>query len=216
MKRLILYDLDGTLIDTGEDILAAVNHMLLELGHEPLTRKEVDPLVGNGLHSLIRGCLKIQEPKSVEKGGKIFRDYYRRHLLDHSRLFPGALACLDYFKDRVQGMITNKPDPFAKEMLKALGVARFFSEVIAGDSEFPPKPDPSSVLAMMKKFQAPASDAVMIGDSLMDIEAARKAGISAVVMTHGFTDVTALRGAGPDEIFEGFDEFLEFAKKNNW
>ena len=100
MKSLIIYDLDGTLVDTREDIARAANHMLEQMGHPAISVEEVSRHVGRGLQSLIRGCLKSEDPKAVEKGSKIYRDHYARHMLDSSRLYPGTREVLDYFKER--------------------------------------------------------------------------------------------------------------------
>ena len=92
MKRLILYDLDGTLVDTLEDIAQAANHMLRALGAPTLPASAVRRYIGDGLHELVKGCLKTDDPVSIERGSKIYRAYYTTHLVDHSRLYPGAQA----------------------------------------------------------------------------------------------------------------------------
>lgn len=216
MKQLILYDLDGTLVDTREDIAHAANHMLRQMGSSQLRHQEIASYVGRGVHYLIAHCLKSEDPKPIEKGIQVYRAYYAEHMLDHSRLFPGVLEILQYFQDRKQVVLTNKPNPFSYGLLKALGVADYFAEVIAGDSVYPKKPDPTAVRAIMKKGGVCAEATVFIGDSLMDIETARNAGIGIAVITHGFSGREELQSASPDLLAEDFIELLQEMKERDW
>lgn len=216
MKSLILYDLDGTLVDTREDIARAANHMRLQIGMPVLSVEAVSRFVGRGVHALIEGCLETKDPKAVEKGIRIYRAYYGRHMLDSSRLYPGTREVLDYFKDRKQAVITNKPNPFSYELLKALGVADYFFEIIPGNSEHPKKPDPGAFFHLMKAQKAGPEDTLFIGDSLVDLETGRNAGVETVVLTHGFGTADELQSAAPDGIFRDFGELLCAARKKGW
>ncbi len=216
MKRLIFYDLDGTLVDTRADIANAVNHMLQEMAAPLLESREVERFVGQGLHHLVKNCLGTDEKKRIEKGSAIYRKYYSGHMLDHTVLYPGVREVLDYFKSRKQAVITNKPNPFSKDILTALGVAPYFVGIVAGDSELAKKPDPEAVLAIMKREKIGAADALLVGDSRIDIETARNAGIAVVVVSHGFAGRDELESARPDAIFRDFTELLETAKKLRW
>ncbi len=216
MKRLIIYDLDGTLVDTREDIACAANDMLKKLGGSPLTTAAVAAFVGKGLHALIRGCLKTEDPKKIEQGSKIYRAYYAEHMLDHSKLYPGAVEFLEYFKLRKQAVITNKPNPYSREILEALGIARYFIEIVAGDSDYPKKPDPAAVLSVMKREKVNPSSTLFVGDSAIDIETARNAGISAAVVTHGFSHRDELQSKRPDALVKDFFELLSQARKERW
>ncbi len=216
MYKLILYDLDGTLIDTREDIVRAANFMRRETGMPPLTAEEVSQYVGQGLAHLIQKCLETDDPRKVERSSKIYRDYYAKHMLDHSRLYPRALDVLDYFKNRKQAVVTNKPDPFSTEMLKALGAGDYFFEVVAGNSKYPQKPDPAAFFGLMEKTATKPQDVLFIGDSGIDIETGRRAGVDTVVVLHGFGTENELRSARPKAIFLDFQELLTAAKKENW
>jgi phosphoglycolate phosphatase len=216
MKELILYDLDGTLVDTRRDITLSVNHMLAELGKPALAQAEIEGYVGRGLHNLIKKSLKTDDLKLIEKGSKIYRDYYGKHMLDHTALYPHARETLDYFKSRKQAVVTNKPNPFSQDILTALGVAAYFMEIVAGNSGYPIKPDPVAILSMMKKENIPAGAALFVGDSLIDIETARRAGIEIAVITHGFMAADGLKSAAPEFIVADFPEFLDTARKKGW
>ena len=215
-KQLIIYDLDGTLVDTREDIARAANHMLSQMALPELPAGEIAGYVGRGVFALISNCLKSTDPKKVEKATRIYRDHYAKHMLDHSRVYPGAVETLDYFKDRHQMVLTNKPNPYSFDLLKALGVGDYFFDVVAGDEVYPKKPDPAAVFAMLKKFNLTPEQALFIGDSLVDIETARHAKIEVVVLTHGFSGLNELQSASPEGIAANFPELLDFIKKKAW
>lgn len=216
MKRLIAYDLDGTLVDTLEDIAVAANHMLRVLQAPAVPPHEVRRYVGRGVHQLVSGCLKADDPKRIEYGVSVFRAYYARHLLDHSRLYPGARAVLEHFRERDQAVITNKPNPFASQILEALGVAGYLCEVIAGDAGYPKKPDPEALCSLMAKRQVAPGETVVIGDSPIDMEAGRRAGALTVAIAHGLTDEEELVLAAPDALVKDFEGLLELAKRDAW
>lgn len=216
MKKLIFYDLDGTLVDTRQDIAFSANHMLRQMKLPELEISEICDYVGRGVFHLISRCLKSTDPKKVEKGIEIYRKHYGEHMLDHSVLYPGVLPLLQHYKSAVQVVMTNKPDPYSSEILRALRVAEFFSDMIAGNSQYPKKPSPSGVAAMMRKFKIPAAEALFIGDSLIDIETARNAGISIAVLTHGFSNLKELELASPDVLAGDFKELLAFIQKKGW
>ena len=214
--QLIIYDLDGTLVDTREDIARAANHMRMQMGLHPIAAESVSAFVGRGVHALISGCLETEDGKKIEKGTKIYRDYYGKHMLDSSRLYPFAKEVLDYFKSRHQAVITNKPDPFSAELLKALGVADYFFEIVPGNADHPKKPDPAAVRHLMESAEASKEETLFVGDSRIDIETGRNAGIRTVVLLHGFGSADELQSAAPARIFKDFREFLETARKEKW
>ncbi len=216
MKQLLIYDLDGTLVDTREDITCAVNHMLKAMKRIPLSQEEVRRLVGRGLHQLIQGCLKTPEMKEIEKGAKLYRDYYRRHMLDYSRLYPGVGEFLEHFKDRRQAVITNKPNPFSRDILEGLGVAHYFAEIIPGDSTYAKKPSPEAIHFLLEKESIEKDAAVLIGDSAVDIETGRNAQVLTVVVRQGFSTESELQAVHPDEMVADFFELLTLAKKEKW
>lgn len=215
MIKLIFYDLDGTLVDTRKDIALSANAMREQMGLPLLDHAEITSYVGRGVHHLISGCLKTDDIKTIEKGIKLYRGHYSKHMMDHSRLYDGAQAMLEFYKDRRQVVLTNKPNPFSRDMLTQLGVAGYFEEILAGDSEYAKKPDPAAVFAMMTRFSVSAQETLFVGDSLVDIETARNAGVRIAVLTHGFSTKSELQSASPDTIKDHFSELLEWMKKND-
>ena len=123
----------------------------------------------------------------------IYRAYYAVHLVDQSRLYPGAVAVLTHFSARRQAVITNKPEPFSRDILRALGIEAFFCQIVGGDSDYPKKPDPASIRAVMETWGALPAETLFIGDSPIDIETGRNAGVLTVGVTHGFSDEDELR-----------------------
>lgn len=216
MKKLLAYDLDGTLIDTGEDIAHSINYMLRTLHRPELERREIDSYVGFGLHHLMGCCLKSQNRREIEEAASVYRAYYKEHLLDHSRPFPGAVEFLEAHRTRIQVVITNKPNPFTQDMLNSLGVASYFSKIIAGDQEFPRKPDPAAMLSILSSEGVRPEEAVMIGDSLIDLEMGRRAGMMCAMLSHGFTKEETLQKAAPDIVCKNFSELLNFARTQAW
>ena len=212
--KLIIYDLDGTLVDTLQDIAQAANHMLAQLGLPPKPTEEIRRYIGSGLHELVCRCLQTDDHQRIDQGARLYRAFYTQHLLDFSRLYPYAQTVLDYFRARHQAVITNKPNPYSRQILEALGVASYFFKLIAGDEEFPKKPDPTAVQALMRAAGAKPSETVFVGDSLIDIETGRQAGILTVGIEHGFAENDELSSA--DLIVKDFSVLLEVAKKHNW
>ncbi|MBI1953191.1 MAG: HAD-IA family hydrolase [Candidatus Omnitrophica bacterium] len=215
-KKLIVYDLDGTLVDTRGDIVQAVAHTLRRMGAPALSREEILPFVGRGLRQMVAGFIKSDDPGRVEQAMKIYRDYYAEHLLDQSRLYPGAKAVLDHFKKRNQAVVTNKPNPFSRQILEGLGVADRFFAIIAGDTEYPHKPDPASLASLMGRSRASPEATLMVGDSVIDIATGKAAAAATVVLTHGFDGEAKLKAARPDHLVANFGELLRLAKREGW
>ena len=216
MKRLIFYDLDGTLVNTERDIAQAVNYMLARLEADPLPSEVIRRFVGRGLLDLVTYSLKTDSPERLEQGTKLFEAYYREHLTDFSALYPDAQDVLAYFGGRKQAVLTNKPNPFATELLVALGVAHRFVEIIAGSDGYPRKPDPAGMLACMGQHGVDRRDVLLIGDSLIDVETGRNGGVETVIVAHGFSDEAELREAGPDLLVRNFQELLRLARQQGW
>ena len=216
MKRLVIYDLDGTLVDTRDDIAQSANHMLEMLGAAPLPREEICRHVGNGVRQLIRGCLNTQDPDRIEEGVKVYRAHYAKHLLDHTALYPFAREVLDHFKERKQAVFTNKPNPFSRDILVDLGVADYFCEIVAGDSPFAKKPDPEAILTLMKREGIFVTQVLLVGDSPLDVQTGKAAGVATVGTTHGFSEEEELKASCPDFLVHDFEQLLLLAREKRW
>ena len=208
-KKLIIYDLDGTLVDTREDIALSANAMLEQLDRAPMPHVQIQSYVGKGLHYLIQNCLGTQDSQLVRRGSQIYRDYYAEHMLDHTDLYPDARIFLEQCAQKTQVVITNKPDPFSTQILQDLHVDHYFKAIIPGNGIYKPKPYPLSTQAMMKETGARPEEVLWVGDSPVDIDTARAAGVDVVVFTHGFSPRAQLEKVGPDMICDHFSELLE-------
>ena len=216
MKKLIVYDLDGTLVDTLQDITEAANHMLSTMQAPLLTPDQVRRFVGKGIQQLVSDCLGIDDPGRIAQGLTLYRSYYSRHLADHSALYPGARELLEHFRTRQQAVITNKPNPYSRDLLAALGVAGYFFEIIGGDSPYPRKPDPTSVQSVMRQAGAAPAETLFVGDSPIDVETGRRAGVFTVTVTQGLADAQELAAASPDAMVSDLKELLDLVKRNVW
>jgi phosphoglycolate phosphatase len=216
VKKLILYDLDGTLADTRRDIINGVRYALGILKGPELTDDEIKDCVGTGLHALIRQVFRTDDEKLADRGAKLYREHYKKHMLDHTYLYPGARDFLDHFKERKQAVITNKPNPFSSQILAALGVADYFIAILAGDNGLPFKPDPAAVHHLMEQTGAGEEEVLFVGDSPIDIQAARNAGVEIVTLSHGFAKEQTLREAKPDHLVRDFKELLVLAREKQW
>ncbi|HTL47369.1 MAG TPA: HAD-IA family hydrolase [Verrucomicrobiae bacterium] len=216
MKQLIAYDLDGTLVDTRKDIVLSVNHMLESMGAPSMADRDVERCVGFGLRELVRRTLKTDDSKALERGAKIFRAHYEEHMMDHTRLYPGAKDVLEFFKGRRQAVLTNKPNPFSENMLAQLGTASYFCAVLTGDPGKPKKPDPTAFLELLDRERVPPSAALFVGDSGIDFETGRRAGVETVIITHGFVPENELKSLTPDHLVQSFEALLDLARKKSW
>jgi len=176
MIRLIVYDLDGTLIDSRLDIANAVNATLLELGWREIAVEKVSSFVGGGVKNLMRLALEEAGAEArglSERAIQRFRKRYGEHLLEHTQLYPAVPRVLEFFKDRLQAVITNKPESFSRAILKGLGIGSYFFRILGGDAGFPKKPAPEALLEILKSAGVPAEEAVLVGDSAIDVETGR-------------------------------------------
>lgn len=210
MIQLIIYDLDGTLIDSRRDIAEAVNGSLREMGLREISRERVSSFVGSGVRNLITQALKevgVASDKR-ERAIKIFRRLYGECLLNYTELYPSVKKVLEFFKTRKQAVITNKPEDFSRTILKGLGIDSYFFQLIGGDAGFPKKPSPEPVHEILRRAGLPSEEAVLIGDSATDIETGRNAGVKTLAVTYGFGRREEIEAARPDFILRDLSELI--------
>ncbi len=209
MKRrvdLILFDLDGTLADTGADLADAVNFTRARFDLPPLAAARIHAHVGLGVEHLLRHTLPIKSAGHFRQVIGIFTPSYEAHLLDKTVLYPGAREILGYYHDKRKVVATNKVQRFAEAMVGGLGVRDDFDLILGGDSAPEKKPHPALILLALEKFQTPAAKALMVGDGEMDIEAGRRAGVMTCAVSYGLGDRDRLRAARPEFMIERLAE----------
>ncbi len=210
-SRLVLWDLDGTLVDSRGDLVTATNHAVKELGFPPVDENHFSRMVGNGVRFLVNAALPPEAGKHErELAIELFLDHYRQHIADHTRFFPGILEILESVP-ATHVVLSNKREDLCRSLVEALNVRSFFAEIVGGDTYSQRKPDPFPVFQMLMRFGVPPENAILVGDSVIDMEAGRKAGIRTVGVTWGFGDPLEKESFTPDWLFQtvaGLGDFL--------
>lgn len=211
--QMILIDVDGTLVDSVPDLTFCVDEMMKALGRPTHGEAKVRNWVGNGVERLVRRALVGAlngEPSDAEfdKAYPIFLDLYAANTSKRSRLYPGIREGLDYLKAAGYklGCVTNKAAQFTLPLLADLGVAGDFSIIVSGDTLPQKKPDPAPLLHAAKFFGVDSAQALMVGDSVSDVKAARAAGFQIVCMSYGYNHGEDIRKSHPDAVIDALTE----------
>lgn len=186
--RLAVFDLDGTLVDSRGDLATATNALIRELGGSRLSEEAVGDMVGEGAGVLVRRALAAAglEPETPGALAR-FLELYSDHLLDSTRLYDGMIDVLDAIATRVRlAILTNKPQLATDRIVEGLDLRRFFRIVIGGDTALGRKPDPAGLLEVARMQGAAASETLLVGDSPVDLETARRAGMGICLAGYGF------------------------------
>jgi phosphoglycolate phosphatase len=204
--RVLVFDLDGTLIDSKQDLVVSVNAMRARFGHGDLDAEKVSEYVGDGAAMLVRRALgeTATEP-DVESALRFFIQHYRAHMLAHTLPYPGVRETLEVLAPRQMAVLTNKPVRISRDIIDALGLSRFFSCVYGGDSFERKKPDPMGLATILAELGVSPRQAMMIGDSDVDIQTARNAGTWACGVTYGF-QAERLTACPPDLLLDRFGD----------
>jgi phosphoglycolate phosphatase len=213
---LLIFDLDGTLIDSKLDLAHAVNATRSHMGLSPLEHERVYSYVGNGAPVLIRRALGPEAAEQqVEEALEFFLEYYREHYLDYTVLYPGVRESLDRLRDARKRMavLTNKPVRISKAILDGLGVGPHFFQVYGGNSFDFKKPHPIGVDTLIKEAGVTADRTLMIGDSGVDVQTAVNAGVQCCGVTYGFQPET-LTNPAPDRLVDRMEELADWLLEN--
>lgn len=206
--ELVLFDLDGTLVDSVPDIAYCIDQMLKELGRAPAGETRVRMWVGNGAARLIKrvltGAMEAEPEDAAEyqRAHGRFLELYGEHTDELSRLYPGAMEGLRYARSLgcPVGCVTNKAARFTEPLLRSLGIRDEFEIVVSGDTLARSKPDPMPLLYCAEKYGARPAHSVMVGDSINDIHAARAAGFRIVCVSYGYNHGNDIGTEGPDAV----------------
>jgi phosphoglycolate phosphatase len=214
----IAFDLDGTLIDSRGDIVAAVNHALIRTRRAPLPGPVIIRFVGDGARALCARAAQLPEPAD-EVGVLVehFIAYYIEHPVDFTRFTPGAQEMLERFSDEMAdvalGICTNKPRVVVEAVLAALGIRTRFRAIVAGGDLPEKKPAPGPLLHLAKALRAVPDSVVMVGDGPQDIECARRAGVRSIAVDSGFCSHERLVAAHPDVMMRTLSELPEVIQR---
>jgi len=206
----VIFDLDGTLVDSRADLAAAANHVRIALGRPTLPAEVVLGFVGDGARMLLRRTLAhvddpIRPPAApseadIDQAYAIFAAHYSAHLLDHTVLYPGMAELLRRLAPRPLFLATNKPREFTLPLVNGLGLGDVFAAVVAGDDVERRKPHPDHLLSCLAGFDLDPTACAMVGDSPNDILPARDLGMRSVALTWGLVEEDRLAAAGPDHL----------------
>jgi len=198
--RALIFDLDGTLIDSKQDLIRSVNAVLVEMGREALHEDTISGYIGHGAPKLIGRALgNGTTEEDRDRGLKFFLTYYEDHKMDSTSAYPGVAEALEELREFPMAVLTNKPVRVSNRILEGLGLAKYFRSVYGGNSFETKKPDPLGAKKILEELGAAPGQAMMIGDSEVDIQTARNAGTLAAAVNYGFG--THDRAAYPADVY---------------
>ena len=171
--RAIIFDLDGTLIDSKLDLVHSVNATLRELKRPDLSEEIISSYIGNGAPVLVAKSLGPDTaPTELDRALKFFLTYYESHKMDHTCAYPGVAEALEHLSAMPMAVLTNKPERISVRILEALGLAKYFRAIYGGNTFSTKKPDPLGVNTILREFSARPNEALLIGDSEVDVQTA--------------------------------------------
>src|SRR4029453_31926 len=204
--KLVMFDLDGTLADSGQDLADAVNHTRAHFDLEPLQESLIHSHVGRGVEHLLRHSLPEDSADHFAEVMRVFLARYEGHLLATTILFLGVKEILDYFRGKRRVVVCNKMHRLTVAVLRGLGVDKQFDAILGGDSAAEKKPHPALIHDALDRFGILPTDAVIVGDGDTDVEAGRRAGVVTCGVTFGLGNKEGLIAAKPDILIDDLAE----------
>lgn len=201
-----MFDLDGTLADTGADLANSVNFTRAHFDLAPLPAQRIYGNVGRGVEHLIRSSLPIKNSGHFRDALQVFLEHYEAHLLDKTVLYPGVHDVLNHFGDKRRVVVSNKIQRLSEAVVRGLGVGECFDLILGGDSASEKKPNPALLALVLERFQTAPSSALMVGDGDTDVEAGKRAGVMTCGVAYGLGDRSQLIAAKPDVLIETLPE----------
>jgi phosphoglycolate phosphatase len=204
--RALIFDLDGTLIDSKQDLIHSVNAMLRELGRRELAEETISGYIGHGAPQLVaralgEGCTEAERQQALE----FFLRYYETHKMDTTCAYPEVAETLEKLASMPMAILTNKPVRISVRILDTMGLSKYFRAIYGGNSFETKKPDPLGARTILRELGAAPEEALLVGDSEVDVQTARNAGMMAAAVNYGFG--VHDRGAYPADIYlERFGE----------
>ena len=209
--KLIMFDLDGTLVDTSKDITNALNYAIKPYGLKDLTVEDTIKMIGEGITRLIEKVLSDEKPQWRDKVIKRFLAYYSEHLVDYSSVYPYVRETLEKLNGYKKAVISNKKEYLSMKLLDKLGLLKYFNLVIGSDTTSERKPSPIPVIHVFTKLGIDPHESIIVGDSNYDIEAGKKAGIKTVAVTYGYRERQYLKEA--DYIIDNIKDLVTVLEK---
>jgi phosphoglycolate phosphatase len=209
---VLIFDLDGTLVDSKKDLTSSVNHVRSTFHLPSLTEHEISSFIGDGAQMLIQRALGADAtPADVHSGLQLFLSYYREHMLDESVLYPGVYETLGRLADFRLAVLTNKPIRFSRTMLEGLGILHQFAVVYGGNSFERKKPDPVGIFQILSDTKGHPEHTWMIGDSAVDVLTGWNAGVKTCGVSWGYA-TDSFKATPPDFLVHRFEEIEELTR----
>jgi phosphoglycolate phosphatase len=209
----VIFDLDGTLVDTAPDLIAAANHALGDIGLEPVPGKILAPAIALGARFMIKDglqhCGRDLPEAEVDRLLALFLDYYLANIANDSRPYAGAVSCLETLRARGArlGVCTNKRSHLSTALIEALRLEPLLDAVVGRDSVGKSKPHPDHLIETVRRAGGSLGRAIMVGDTAVDVATARAAGVPVIGVTFGYSD-TPMADIKPDIVISHYDELL--------
>ena len=207
--KLFIFDLDGTLIDSQTDILNSVNYVRKNFNLPMLDIATVRSYIGDGANILVKKIFPGASDEDLKKAFIEFKEHYLEHPVDNTKAYPSIVEMLDKLKDKQKAVLTNKPEAISRKILKKLGIESYFSVVWGGDTGPFRKPDPDPIHKILAQLNVKPGEAVLIGDGINDIRAAKSAGIKTVGLGYGYSEKSKILDLKPDYFADTPQELLE-------
>jgi phosphoglycolate phosphatase len=185
--RALIFDLDGTLIDSKDDLICSVNAMLQEMSRPALSTETISGYIGHGAPQLVARALGgTAKEEELKRALQLFLAHYEEHKLDNTCLYPGVAETLEQVRQIPMAVLTNKPVRISVRILNELGIQKYFRLIYGGNSFQTKKPDPEGANTIQRELGLAAGETLLVGDSAVDVQTARNAGMLAAAVTYGF------------------------------
>jgi phosphoglycolate phosphatase len=206
---LIVFDLDGTLVDSLPDLAAAANHALQHLGLPVQSLAAHQKMIGAGEKNYVRRFLGPDHQHLFDQALRLYLEQYSGHLGDHSRVYPGVVETLTRLAPMKMAVLSNKREDLCRQVVEVMGLGGFFQMVRGGDSYGVLKPSPEGLSALIKELGSSPARTLMVGDKPEDVLTGRGAGARTAALTCGYGDPDAITAASPDFIFSSFSQLTD-------
>ena len=212
--ELIIFDLDGTIVNSIFDITDGVNYVLTKMNRENVSVMEVQSMVGSGVKKLIKLALNdISDEVIIENALKLFQEYYSQNLITKTRPYDGVIKTLEQLSNFKKAIYSNKPQDLTDKVISGLGLDSYFDMVQGSDTtKYKTKPSPEGIHYILKKLNVKPENTIMVGDSTHDILAGKRAGVRTCAVTYGYREEKVLINESPDYLIHELPELLSILK----